>query len=83
MPAWWNGRHKRLKISGLNKPCQFESGLGYLIFSAGVAFKVKHTWLILRKRELKRGQRNSLGLETCVFGICEKEDRFGENDEGT
>ena len=32
MPTWWNGRHKRLKISGLNRPCQFESGRGYQIF---------------------------------------------------
>ena len=29
VPAWWNGRHKRLKISGLNRPCRFESGRGY------------------------------------------------------
>ena len=25
MPRWWNGRHRRLKISWLNKPCGFES----------------------------------------------------------
>ena len=29
LPAWWNGRHKRLKISGLSRPCRFESGRGY------------------------------------------------------
>ena len=26
MPTWWNGRHKRLEIPGLNRPCQFETG---------------------------------------------------------
>ena len=59
MPTWWNGRHKRLKISGLNRPCRFESGRGYQIL-ASFAFKVKHTWLISRKRELKRGQKGTL-----------------------
>ena len=31
LPTWWNGRHKRLKISGLNRPCRFESGRGYQV----------------------------------------------------
>ena len=35
------------------------SGCGYQI-SASFAFKVKHTWLISRKRELKRGQKGTL-----------------------
>ena len=28
-PTWWNGRHRRLKISRLYRPCRFESGRGY------------------------------------------------------
>ena len=28
VPAWWNGRHKRLKIAR-RKPCQFESDSGH------------------------------------------------------
>ena len=33
LPAWWNGRHKRLKIAR-RKPCQFESDSGHHGFSA-------------------------------------------------
>ena len=58
-PTWWNGRHKRLKISGLSRPCRFESGRGYHVLG-DVSFKIKHAWLILRKRELKWGQKGTL-----------------------
>ena len=58
-PTWWNGRHKRLKISGLSRPCRFESGRGYQVL-CDFFFKIKHTWLILPKRELKRRQKGTL-----------------------
>ena len=41
VPAWWNGRHKRLKISGLSRPCRFESGRGYHVLG-DFSFKTKH-----------------------------------------
>jgi hypothetical protein len=35
------------------------SGRGYHVLG-DFSFKTKHTWLILRKRELKRGQKGTL-----------------------
>jgi hypothetical protein len=65
MPTWWNGRHKRLKISGLNRPCQFESGRGYQIILP-FPFKIWLQFLISQKREL-----------FCVKTACEEVSKFG------
>ena len=73
LPAWWNGRHKRLKISGLNRPCRFESGRGYQIL-ASFAFKVKHTWLISPKNGTQTwSKRNSLGSQTDGLGCVNEQ----------
>ena len=64
MPTWWNGRHKRLKISGLNRPCQFESGRGYQIILP-FPFKIWLKFLISAKKELKIRQKGTLLCQTA------------------
>ena len=65
LPAWWNGRHKRLKISGLSRPCRFESGRGYHVLG-NYLLKATTRFFIGENGTQKETKRNSFSRVKSV-----------------